>query len=310
MTSPFAAIPLALALFSAGREVPPRHEPFPRPLVTATWLRSHLDDPDLVILHVSAGPAAWIRGHVPGARWLDYHSILSDSTGLAVEIPPVPDLVRAFRLAGLEDGRRVVLYGDILPVMRAWLTLDVLGLAGRAAVLDGGLEAWVADGGPVEREATADSVPIGGRLTVHPSSGRIVDAEWVRRRMHDPRTLLLDVRPDDEYTGDDAGHGMHLAGHIPGAVQVRWEDLVGGDGRLLPAPALRHRLAALGADGAEHVVVYCMVGLRASLVYFVARMLDLHVRFYDGSWEDWSNRQYPVEAGRPSPPAAPRQSCL
>lgn len=309
MTSPFAAIPLALALFGAGREVPPRHEPFPRPLVTAEWLRQHLDDTDLVVLHVSSDPAAWRRGHVPGARWLNFRSIVSD-TGLAFEVPPVPDLVRAFQLAGLHDGRRVVLYGEILPVMRTWLTLDVLGLGERAAVLDGGLEAWVAASGAVEKGPAADSASMAGKLTVHPSPARLVEADWVRRRMHDHGTVLLDARPDDEYTGADGGHGMHLAGHIPGAVQLDWHELVDENGRLLPVGRLRYRLASAGADGTRVVVVYCMVGLRASLVYFAARMLDLDVRFYDGSWEDWSNRHYPVEAGRPSSPAESRQSCL
>jgi thiosulfate/3-mercaptopyruvate sulfurtransferase len=178
------------------------------------------------------------------------------------------------------------------------------------AVLDGGMAAWRAAGGAVETHDTGDAVRIGGRLSVHPSLDRLVDADWIRGRMGDSRTLLLDVRPDDEYTGADGGHGMHLAGHIPGAVQLEWQELVDEQGRLLPPARLRYLLAARGAEEADQVVVYCMVGLRASLVYFAARMLNLDVRFYDGSWEDWSNRRYPVEADRPSSPADSRQSCL
>jgi 3-mercaptopyruvate sulfurtransferase SseA len=37
-----------------------------------------------------------------------------------------------------------------------------------------------------------------------------------------------------------------------------------------------------------------MVGMRASVVYFVSRMLGYDARLYDGSIMDWSRRKLPT----------------
>ena len=47
------------------------------------------------------------------------------------------------------------------------------------------------------------------------------------------------------------------------------------------------------------VVSYCMVGMRASVIYFVARHLGFDAKMYDGSIVDWGQRKLPVRAGRP-----------
>ena len=88
------------------------------------------------------------------------------------------------------------------------------------------------------------------------------------------------------------------AGHIDGARQLPWGSLVGPDGRFLPVDQLRAKLAAAGAAPGKPVVSYCMVGMRASVVYFVARHLGLDARLYDGSIVDWSRRRLPTRTGR------------
>ena len=86
--------------------------------------------------------------------------------------------------------------------------------------------------------------------------------------------------------------GMANPGHIPGAVQMYWEELV--ESRDHPVLLERERLAAMfeaaGAGEGDTVVAYCMVGWRASYTYLVARMLGYETKFYDGSWHDWGTR--------------------
>jgi thiosulfate/3-mercaptopyruvate sulfurtransferase len=92
--------------------------------------------------------------------------------------------------------------------------------------------------------------------------------------------------------------GQHAPGHIRGARQLTWDSLVGPDGRFLSRGELEAKLRAAGAAPGKPVVAYCMVGMRASVVYFVARHLGLEARLYDGSIVDWSHRGLPVVTGR------------
>jgi thiosulfate/3-mercaptopyruvate sulfurtransferase len=92
--------------------------------------------------------------------------------------------------------------------------------------------------------------------------------------------------------------GAHAAGHIDGARQLTWGSLVGPDGRFLPVGELRAKLTSAGATPGKPVVSYCMIGMRASVVYFVARHLGLDARLYDGSIVDWSRRRLPTKTGR------------
>jgi thiosulfate/3-mercaptopyruvate sulfurtransferase len=105
---------------------------------------------------------------------------------------------------------------------------------------------------------------------------------------------LVDVRPDDEFFGNDTMGGAHAPGHIAGARQLTWNSLVAADGRFLPRDELRRRLDAVGATPGRPVVAYCMVGMRASVVYFVSRLLGHDARLYDGSIVDWSRRRLPT----------------
>ena len=157
-------------------------------------------------------------------------------------------------------------------------------------MLDGGVQAWKAAGHPLTSAAPAERR---GSLTPHPREDIVVSADWIRERLSDSRYALIDARPDDEYTGADNGMGgMVHPGHIPGAAQLYWE-------RLLEAPdrptyrdreTLRTLFVAAGATSSKTVVTYCMVGMRASVTYFVARLLGYDARFYDGSWHDWGAR--------------------
>ena len=79
-----------------------------------------------------------------------------------------------------------------------------------------------------------------------------------------------------------------------GAKQLPWNSLVDASGKFLPAEQLRARLERAGAVRGTPVVVYCMVGMRASVAYFVSRYLGHDVRLDDGSIVDWSRRKLPV----------------
>lgn len=293
---------LTVALQGAA---PPRPSPGAfGPVVSAEWLSAHLHDRDLVVLHVGYQQREYDRGHIPGARFLQHQAIAPERGRVTAEFPGARDALAAFAAVGVGRASRVVVYGEPMAAARAWATLDWAGLGDRAAVLDGGLDSWHRAGYPTTTEAPAPAPDVAPPPPPGPPD-RLVDAEWLAARLADTTVVLLDARPDDEYTGTDGGHGgAHLAGHIPGARQLYWEELLvsSTDRRLRPDGELDSLLQRAGARRDRTLVVYCMIGLRASVLYLAARMLGYDVRFYDGSWQDWSHRHLPVEPGRPSRP--------
>jgi thiosulfate/3-mercaptopyruvate sulfurtransferase len=263
-------------------------------LVSGDWLAQHLHDESLVILHVGS-EQDYDAGHIPGARLVTLRDIsITDQRGLRLELPPVDDLKEAFGRLGVSDKGRIVVYAGTQSVQsatRVWFTLDYLGLGGRAALLDGGLISWRAEGRPVSTVAAGVEA---GTFRAHAAPQLVVSAEWVRAHLGDRGVQLLDARLPEFYSGANAG-GMPRAGHIPGARNVPFSSVLGEDGKLKPLPALG---AIMNADGGGPAltVSYCHIGQQATLLYFVARYLGLDARLYDGSFQDWSGRpELPVE---------------
>jgi thiosulfate/3-mercaptopyruvate sulfurtransferase len=281
----------------------PRSNPLPRwnesLLVDADALQRRLSDRRTVVLHVARDRADYERGHVPGARFLPLGSIVVERDGVPNELPPVEQLREAFEAAGVSDGSRVVLYGELdgLAAARAFFTLDYLGKAD-VALLDGGLAEWRRGDRAV---STAPAPESRGRLTPRPRPELVVDAEWVRARLEDTTLVLIDARPPAEFSGEVPGAGIPRPGHIPGARNVFWRTaLVSDADPRLRSPEILHAPFTLaGAALGDTLVVYCRTGVQASHAYFVARYLRRPVVMYDGSFADWSRRgeDFPVETG-------------
>jgi len=286
----------ARALISAQLPTPVQDPP--GVLVSVDWLAEHLQDSSIVLLHVGMPTARASGEFIPGARFLNYQEIVQIRDGLIVEMPTIDELIEPFELAGVSDGVLIILYGSPahLPA-RAYVTLDYLGLGGQTAVLDGGLEAWKAAEYPVA--ATAGRGPR-GLFTPIVRDDVLVSAEWIQERLYDPAVALVDSRPEGEYNGSVPTRIGGRAGHIPGARNLYWEDLI-----VAPEnPVLRDvtdvqlQFADAGADYGEIVVNYCYVGMRASYTYLIAKHLGYAARLYDGSWNEWSkNDSLPAVTG-------------
>ena len=134
--------------------------------------------------------------------------------------------------------------------------------------------------------------PKAGSFTPRLNAQRVATAAQIQQQMPAKGISLVDVRPDPEFTGSDGGMGgRHAAGHIDGAQQLTWNSLVSADGTFLPPDQLKARLEGAGVLPGRPVVAYCMVGMRASVVYFTSRYLGYDARLYDGSIMDWIQQE-------------------
>ncbi len=272
---------------TAGAQTQQRSQSREPWLVSASWLHEHLTDPDMVVLQVAGTRREYRQGHVPGARFLWAQAYAPSTPDGTYDVPTLEQAAALFKELGFRlDSRIVLVYAgtQVQQTARALLTLEQFGLGRRASILNGGFDAWKADGRPV----SVDS-PLFAPGTAAPVTGgrSIGDAAYVQAHLNLPTTAIVDAREARFYKGE--GGGQPRPGHIPSAVNVPFASLLDGS-RLKDEAALREIFTAAGVKPGVEVVSYCHIGQQASLVWLAARILGHEARLYDGSFEDWSGR--------------------
>jgi thiosulfate/3-mercaptopyruvate sulfurtransferase len=279
-------------------------------LATTEWLAAHLADPGLRVVDTrwsldrpQRGREQYAAGHVPGAVFLDIDKDLSAPGGGRGLPPgrhpwPGPDQVaRVFGQAGIGETTLVVAYDDQAGAhaARLWYLLRAYGHE-RAAVLDGGIVKWIAEGRPLE---TAPSRPVPSVFVPRPREGWVLGKAEMAARPGD--ALVLDARAGDRFRGETEPLDPR-AGHIPGARSAPFTgNLTPGPTPVFrPPPELRERYAALGADRREPIV-YCGSGVTACHDLLALHVAGLPGRLYAGSWSEWSSDPtLPLETGEPA----------
>ncbi|WP_162931671.1 sulfurtransferase [Mesorhizobium sp. DCY119] len=267
------------------------HEPDP-PLartVTPAWLSEALQSGgDFVVLDVRFSPGqpgrreSFLAGHVPGARYIDLPTELADPVarqkGRGSNPLPQPDhLQQTLRRLGVSATATVIAYDDTngAPAARAWWVLVWAGLAD-VRVLEGGLKAWVAEGGLLAKGEANVEEP--GNVELAPGRLPHVDVDAVLQVAN--HATLVDARPADNFAGPTGGH-------IPGARSFPANQVLDAHGRFIEAEVLRDRLSAAGIDPDRPIVAYCGGGVAASLLTFGLDRIGADVTFYPGSWSEW-----------------------
>lgn len=271
-----------------------------RGLISAEWLQDHLDDPSVRVVESSIAKASYDEAHVPGAAWADSHGDLlpngDDSAGYVITPEQFASLMQRL---GVTPDTTVVWYGDRHSsyAIRGFWTMDYYKHPAPVYVLDGGREGWRREGRPVT--ATPATPPPAGKYPVPSSVDDANHADWQATldASRSPGAVVLDVRALDEYTG--AARRAARAGHIPGAAHVEWTEATAGDNILKSPDELRAMYAAHGVTPEKSVVTHCQLGIRAAHTWFVLKYVlgFPDVRNYDGSWQEWGNRDdLPIEA--------------
>ena len=246
------------------------------------------DIPQDAVLLDTRARSAYDAGHIAGARHAEFTEkfLIRTPVQLLAFNNAVQTLARA---AGLQKGQRVVVYDagrDSKATRLAW-ALEYAGF--EVAVLREGLNGFT---GQLELAPT-DFDPSDFSLG-SPRSELLATADDVLNRP--AKTIVIDARAPKEFSGEQPVAGSTKGGHIPGAVNLDWQQLVTETG-IVDAKRLEAQLSAIPKDA--DVIVHCQSGARSSVLYHALKSVGVqHVRNYLGSMNEWvSDETLPLEQG-------------
>ncbi|QOS80412.1 sulfurtransferase [Paenibacillus sp. JNUCC31] len=273
-------------------------------IVSMRWLLARMYEPDVVIAdcrfllgQTNAGREAYEAGHIPGAVYLDLEQDLSSPVSAHGGRHPLPDpaaLASRLSKAGFGSNSRIIAYDDQggMNASRLWWLLRYMGHE-HVYVMDESFTAWQNAKFPVTTDVPVQ-IPSSFEWNLQPLL--LASVEDVQQASVSGSAVLIDSRDARRYSGLEEPIDAK-AGHIPGAVNYFWKDVLGPDGRWSGVDALEERFAKLDKDG--EIIVYCGSGVSACPnVIALEEAGYTNVRLYSGSWSDWiSYEENPVATG-------------
>jgi thiosulfate/3-mercaptopyruvate sulfurtransferase len=217
------------------------------------------------------GRELYVDGHIPGASFLDVDTDLSDLSVQGQGRHPLPSAERfaaAAGRAGIGAGMFVVAYGSMGGAERLWWLLRHFGHEA-CAVLDGGIDAWLAPLSSRE-EQIAPAV-----FTPEERAGDTIEAEELAARLDDLTLVCIDARLPPRWRGEQNPIDK-VPGRIPGAVNAPWNEELPD----LPEGEL---------------VAYCGSGVTSSVTVHRLWLAGREARLYPGSWSQWETLDLPRE---------------
>lgn len=263
-----------------------------RTLIDVPILAARLHDPAWVICDCrfrlsdpAAGRRAYDQGHIAGAHYVDLNRDLAGPVGPQTGRHPLPQadaLARTLGALGIGAGVQVVAYDDAFGSMaaRLWWLLRWLG-HDSVAVLDGGLPAWTRANHPLT-VVTPSPRPSEFHPRLAPEMA--VDAQFVERALAAGTHRLIDVRAEERFRGEVEPFDK-VAGHVPGASNIPYEDNLAPSGCFLSPAELREQYAHIDP---VNTIAMCGSGVTACHTLLAWEHAGLTgARLYAGSWSEW-----------------------
>jgi thiosulfate/3-mercaptopyruvate sulfurtransferase len=280
---------------------------------TKTWLietdelERELEAPDLVVIDASwhmpdegrDARAEYVEEHIPGALFFDIDEIADTKSSLPHMLPPPEKFSSRMRAMGVGDGSRIVIYDSrgLFSAARVWWTFRVMGVRD-VSVLNGGLPKWKTEG----RRLESGEPPLrtARHFTARRNADLVRDLSDMKALVKDGSAEIVDARTVERFTGKAPEPRAGLrSGHIPGARNLPYSQLLNKDGTLKEAPELERLFAKAGVDLNKPVVTNCGSGITASvLALALAEIGHRRAAVYDGSWSEWgADQSLPIETG-------------
>lgn len=253
------------------------------------------------LFDAQVGAQAYAAKHLPEAHFVSMANDLGgtqDGTNGRHPMLNRQDALAVFRRLGINDDTQVVIYDNSQGTYasRVWWTLRWLG-HNAVAVLDGGPDAWLAQGQSVTPVVPA--APARGTLSDRPSTVRVVSFEEVLANVHSQERLVVDARAEDRFRGENETLDP-VGGHIPGAVNRFYRHNLNEDGTFKTPEEIKQGFAAvIGSRHAADLIMQCGSGVSACHNLLALEFAGLGTApLYVGSWSEWCSRdQAPIATG-------------
>ncbi len=265
--------------------------------VTADWLKANLNK---VVLIDARPESLYLGGHIPGAinaQWT-YFANMNAKQGTEQWGVIWNEATMAKRLGalGIDGKKTVIAYCDAGGWGQSGWTLWILRQAGvkNAKILEGGIGAWKAAGGKMDKsKVKAKTVPfsIGKYIPTYTTT-----TQWIIDNLGKPELVVIDVRTQPEYNGKIRPFQEKRAGHLPGAIHIPRENFVTDDGRFKSAEEMQALLAPYGITADTEIVLYDTAGVRSAFVTMCLRSAGYtKSRNYDAGFQAWAgNPDLPI----------------
>jgi thiosulfate/3-mercaptopyruvate sulfurtransferase len=260
-------------------------------LVSTEWLAQHLTEPDLVVVDSSwhmpasgrSGRDEFLAAHIPGATFLDIDDVADRSKPPPHMLPGAAEFGAAMERLGIGRDDRIVVYDNspIHSASRGWFTLRHFG-ARNVAVLDGGMQKWLAEG-----RATESGEPQGPEARFEADEN--ADVVTKQQILSGLGCSIVDARGKGRFeaTEPEPRAGIE-GGHIPGSRNLPFGQLYRGDGTFKSPDELRALFHQAGIDPAQPFAASCGSGVTAAALVFAAHLIGNDGgKVYDGSWSEW-----------------------
>ena len=285
-----------------------------RPLITATELSQVLGNDRWVIIDCrfdlfkpEAGYNAYLAGHIPGSYYAhlekDLSAPLTANSGRH-PLPRAEDFTKTLCTWGIDNATQVVAYdaSNGAFACRLWWLLRWLG-HNNVAVLNGGMSAWTQAQLPISRD-----IPVtrsAAQFDLHVDNGYWVSSQFIESNLDNAKFLLIDVRAPERYAGQVEPIDP-VAGHIPSAINIPFEQNVDSTGKFLSPTALKAVYSSVFHKVTpRHCAVMCGSGVTACQSIFAMELAGYQgAKLYAGSWSEWiRNPKHPTVQNAPHPPS-------
>lgn len=265
-------------------------------LVSTDWLAAELGKPDLCILDASLflpgtprdPRAEFEAAHIPGAAFMDLANLSDPDDPTPGMAPPDALMTQRAQALGINADSRIIVY-DNSPVhsaARGWWMMRLYGLGASAAILDGGLPKWVAEGRATQ-SGPVTATP--GNAIARRAPGQVRTKAELIDNLATNEAQVLDARGAGRFTGEEAEPRPGMAsGHIPGSRNLPSSALFNADNSMKKGDKLRQLILDAGIDLDRPVITTCGSGVTAAILLAGLELLGQRdVTLYDGSWSEW-----------------------